>query len=155
MFFGQLLFKLLCCQSPRGPTLSHTHYSVVTLQLSALGSWFLQIVRVFVNLWDHNLALLCTLQIMYLVFLYSFAPEILLKNVSQAVFWSLSCYKELKLTIKPFIACTLRGLLIQMQNELAKFRHAQKTNFWDSFGINFRVFCILYFNADEHVRDPN
>ena len=155
MFFGQLLFNLLCCRSPRGPTLSRTHYSVVTLQLSALGSWFLQIVKVFVNLWDHNLALLCTLQIMYLVFFTHSPLEILLKNISQAVFWSLSCYKELKLTIKPFIAWILRGLLIQMQNELAKFRHAQKTNFRDSFGINFRVFCIMYFNADVDVRDPN
>ena len=46
--------------------------------------------------------------------------EILPKNMfeaSQAVFWSLSCYKELKLrTIKTFTGHTLCGLLIQMQN---------------------------------------
>ena len=32
------------------------------------------------------------------------------------VFWSLSCYKELKLTTNRFTGRTLRGLLIQMQN---------------------------------------
>ena len=46
--------------------------------------------------------------------------EILPKNVflaaSQAVFWSPSCYRELKLTTKLFTGCTLCGLiLIQMQ----------------------------------------
>ena len=30
--------------------------------------------------------------------------------------WSLSCYKELKLTTNPFTGSTLHGLLIQMQN---------------------------------------
>ena len=34
----------------------------------------------------------------------------------RVVFWSLSCYKELKLTTKPFTGCTVRSLLIQMQN---------------------------------------
>ena len=45
--------------------------------------------------------------------------EILPKNTfeaSQAVFWSLSCYKKPKLTIKPFTGHTLCGLLIKMQN---------------------------------------
>ena len=37
-------------------------------------------------------------------------------EASRAVFWSLSRYKELKLTIKPFTGRSLRGLLIQMQN---------------------------------------
>ena len=41
------------------PYLLHT---ILWLHCSALGSWFLQIVKVFVNLWDHNLALLCNLQ---------------------------------------------------------------------------------------------
>ena len=35
-------------------------------------------------------------------------------EASQAVFWSLSCYKELKHTIKPCTGCTCRGFLIQM-----------------------------------------
>ena len=46
-------------------------------------------------------------------------PEILLKTRFEArwaVFWSLSCYKELKLSTKPFTGRKLRGPLIQMQN---------------------------------------
>ena len=41
--------------------------------------------------------------------------EILPKNgfeASRVGFWSLSCYKELKLTTNRFTGCTLRGLLI-------------------------------------------
>ena len=34
----------------------------------------------------------------------------------RVVFWSLSCYKEPKPTTKPFTGCTVRSLLIQMQN---------------------------------------
>ena len=37
-------------------------------------------------------------------------------EASQAVFWSLSCYKELKRTTKSFTGRSLRGLLIQVQN---------------------------------------
>ena len=37
-------------------------------------------------------------------------------EASRVVFWSLSCYKELKLTTNRFTGGTLRGLLIQMQN---------------------------------------
>ena len=37
-------------------------------------------------------------------------------EASRVVFWSLSCYKELKLTTNRFAGRTLRGLLIQMQN---------------------------------------
>ena len=37
-------------------------------------------------------------------------------EASQVVFWSLWCYKELKLTMKPFTGRKRRGLLIQMQN---------------------------------------
>ena len=43
------------------------------------------------------------------------------------VFWSLSYYRELKLTTNRFTGHTLHGLLIQMQN--AKFGHAQKAKF--------------------------
>ena len=43
-----------------------------------------------------------------LLLLNPFAPGV--------VFWSLSCYKELKLTTNWFTGRTLRGLLIQMQN---------------------------------------
>ena len=37
-------------------------------------------------------------------------------EVSQAVFWSLLCYEEIKITTKPFTGPTLPGFLIQMQN---------------------------------------
>ena len=37
-------------------------------------------------------------------------------EASRGVFWSLSCYKELKLTIKPYTGRTLRDPLIQVQN---------------------------------------
>ena len=37
-------------------------------------------------------------------------------EASQVVFWSLSCYKELKLTTNRFTGGTLRGLVIQVQN---------------------------------------
>ena len=36
--------------------------------------------------------------------------------LDELVFWLLMCYKELKLTIKPFTGLTLCSLLIQMQN---------------------------------------
>ena len=58
-------------------------------------------------------------------------------EASGAVLWSLSCYKELKLTTKPFTGRTLCSLLIQMQ-KLAKFRHAQKATFQDSFYVRLR-----------------
>ena len=37
-------------------------------------------------------------------------------EASRVVFWSLSCYKELKLTTNRFTGRTLHGLLIQMHN---------------------------------------
>ena len=49
-----------------------------------------------------------------------FAPEDFCRKTrfeaSRAVFWSLSCCKELKLTTKPYTGRTLRSLLIQLQN---------------------------------------
>ena len=39
-------------------------------------------------------------------------------EASRAVFWSLSCYKEPKLTTKPFTGYTLRGLLISPSDKL-------------------------------------
>ena len=45
----------------------------------------------------------------------NFAEKCVLKLVVQ-VFWSLSCYKELKHAIKPFTDRTLCSFLIQMQN---------------------------------------
>ena len=40
-------------------------------------------------------------------------------EASQVIFWSLFCYKELKLTTKPCTGHTLHGLLIQMAKLLA------------------------------------
>ena len=57
-------------------------------------------------------------------------------EASQAVFWSLSCYKELKLITKPFTGRTLRGLLIQMQNiSLRSSGMRRKQNFEIVFGF--------------------
>ena len=65
--------------------------------------------------------------------------EILTKTMfwaSWEVFLSLSCYKALKLTIKPSTGCTL----IQMENtSFAKVRHAQKPKFRDSLILGFKV----------------
>ena len=59
-----------------------------------------------------------------------FAKKHDLKLPSWAVFWSLSCYKELKLTTKPFTGRTLCGLLIQMQNiSLQSLGMHRKQNF--------------------------
>ena len=46
----------------------------------------------------------------------NFAKRCFKCKASQAVFWPLPSYKELKLTTKPFTGCTLSGLLIPMQN---------------------------------------
>ena len=48
-------------------------------------------------------------------------------EASRAVFWSLLCYEELKLTIKPFTGSTLPRLLIQMQTRYypCRTRHMQ------------------------------
>ena len=55
-------------------------------------------------------------------------------EASQAVFWS--CYKELKLTIKPFTSHTLRSLLIQMQNtSMQSLGMCRKQNFETGFGF--------------------
>ena len=62
--------------------------------------------------------------------------EILPKNASQVVFWSLSCYKELKLTTNWFTGRTLCGLLIQMQNiSLRSSGMRRKQNFEIVFGF--------------------
>ena len=52
------------------------------------------------------------------------------------VFWSLSCYKELKLTTNRFTGRTLGGLLIQMQNiSLRSSGMHRKQNFEIVFGF--------------------
>ena len=57
-------------------------------------------------------------------------------EASRVIFWSLSCYKELKLTINRFTGRTLRGLLIQMQNiSLRSSGMRRKENFEIGFGF--------------------
>ena len=51
-----------------------------------------------------------------------FAPGDFAEKRVLKLLWSLSCYKELKLTTKPFTGRTLRGLLIQMLNISCKVR---------------------------------
>ena len=67
-------------------------------------------------------------------------------EASRAVFWSLSCYKELKLTIKPFTGCTLRDLLIQMKNITCSLQSSdmrRKQNFTFSPPLFFRFSCLI------------
>ena len=57
-------------------------------------------------------------------------------EASRVVFWSLSCYKELKLTTNRFTGRTLGGLLIQMQNiSLRSSGMRRKQNFDIVFGF--------------------
>ena len=77
-------------------------------------------------------------------------------EASRVVFWSLSCYKELKLTTNRFAGRTLRGLLIQMQNiSLRSSGMRIKQNFKIVFGfksdtavltVTFRFLSSLLFS---------
>ena len=85
------------------------------------------------------------------------------------VFWSLSCYKELKLTTNPFTSRTLHGLLIQMQNiSLRSSGMPRKQNFDSVFGFKsdtavltftfpflsspcFLLFLLIFFSLAGHL----
>ena len=77
------------------------------------------------------------------------------------VFWSLSCYKELKLTTNRFTGRTLGGLLIQMQNiSLRSSGMRRKQNFDIVFGFKsdtavltftFRFSCLIFFSLAGHL----
>ena len=77
------------------------------------------------------------------------------------VFWSLSCYKELKLTTNRFTGCTLGGLLIQMQHiSLRSSGMRRKQNFDIVFGFKsdtavltftFRFSCLIFFSLAGHL----
>ena len=75
-------------------------------------------------------------------------------EASRLVFWSLSCYKELKLTTDRFTGRTLGGLLIQMQNiSLRSSGMRRKPNFVFGFKsdtvvltFTFRSFSFLLFS---------
>ena len=72
-------------------------------------------------------------------------------EASRVVFWSLSCYKELKLTTNRFAGRTLGGLLIQMQNiSLRSSGMRRKQNFSFSppplfFRFSCWAFSMLHF----------
>ena len=62
----------------------------------------------------------------------------------RVVFWSLSCYKELKRTTNRFTGRTLRGLLIQMQNiSLRSSGMCRKQNFETSRFLSSRLFLLF------------
>ena len=64
-------------------------------------------------------------------------------EASRVVFWSTSCYRELKLTTKSFTGCILCGLLIQMQNiSLRSSGMHRKQNFEIVFG--YKSWLLLF-----------
>ena len=64
------------------------------------------------------------------------------------VFWSLSCYKELKLTTNWFTGRTLRGLPIQMQNiSLRSSGMRRKQNFGSSLDFYLSLSLLPSFFA--------
>ena len=77
-------------------------------------------------------------------------------EASWAVFWSLSFYKEPKLTIKPFIGCTLGCLLSQKQNiSLWSSGMHRKQNFDFYFSLSllpsFVAFLASFFPCAVHL----
>ena len=66
-------------------------------------------------------------------------------EASRAVFWSLLCYKELELTIKPFTNRILHGLLIQMQNiTLQSLGIHRKQNLEIAFGFKSDLAVLTF-----------
>ena len=66
-------------------------------------------------------------------------------EASQAVFWSPSCYRELKLTTKSFTGCMLCGLLTQMQNiSLQSLVMHRKQNLNFSPPLFFPFSCLIF-----------
>ena len=73
-------------------------------------------------------------------------------EASRAVFWSLSCNKEPKLTIKPFTGCTLGRLLTQKQNiSLRSSGMHRKQNFTFSTPLFYRFSCLILFSLAVHL----
>ena len=71
-----------------------------------------------------------------------FAPE-----ASRVVFWSLSCFKELKLTTNPFTGRTLHSLLIQMQNISLRSSGMRRKQNFDSLDFYFSLSLLPSFFA--------
>ena len=77
-------------------------------------------------------------------------------EASRAVFWSLSCNKERKLTINPFTGCTLGRLLTQKQNiSLRSSGMHRKQNFEILFTFSpplfYRFSCLILFSLAVHL----
>ena len=75
-------------------------------------------------------------------------------EVCVVVFWSLTCYKELKLTTKPFTGRTLYLLLIQMQTvSLRSSGMHRKQNFAFCFLSSplFSLFLSHFFSLAGHL----
>ena len=84
------------------------------------------------------------------------------------IFWSLSCYKELKLTTNSFTGCTLHGLLIQMQNISLRSSGMRRKQNFEFLGLKvtqqswlllfafspplfFRFSCLIFFSLAGHL----
>ena len=71
-------------------------------------------------------------------------------EASGVVFWSLLCYKELKLTTNRFTGRTLHSLLIRMQNiSLRSSGMCRKQNFEMTFTLCFS--CLIFFSLAGHL----
>ena len=104
------------------------------------------------------------LQLYFYLVLHPFAPgDFTAKTRFEAsllVFWSLSCYKELKLTTNRFTGRTLRGLLIQMQNislrspgmrRKQNFEISQTFDFGFLSSLLFSIFLAHFFSLAGHL----
>ena len=76
------------------------------------------------------------------------------------VFWSLSCYKELKLSTNPFTGHTLHGLLIQIQNiclqspGMHRKQNFETFDFYFSLSLLSSLFALLasfFFSLAGHL----
>ena len=83
----------------------------------------------------------------FIIYLTHSLLEILPKTRFEArrvVFWSLSCYQELKLTTNRFTGRTLRGLLIQMQNISLRSSGMRRKQ-------NFAFLASFFFSLAAHL----
>ena len=104
--------------------------------------------------------ILCLYTIAYLSFIYTSCLlthsllEILPKarfEGTRVVFWTLFCYKELKLTTNRPTGRTLHGLLIQMQNiSLRSSGMRRKQNFFLS-SLFFAFLASFFFSFAGHL----
>ena len=94
---------------------------------------------------SHN----CNVHLWYSILFNPFAPgDFAEERILKLVEWSLSCYKELKLTTNRFTGHTLRGLLIQMQNiSLRSSGMRRKQNFESSLDFYFSLSLLPSFFA--------